>query len=46
LEDLENFKTQKTLLEKIKFEFGESKVYVFIDEIQRLPNAGLFLKGL
>jgi predicted AAA+ superfamily ATPase len=45
-EDLENFKTQKTLLEKIKFELGEGKVYVFIDEIQRLPNAGLFLKGL
>mgnify|MGYP001077021025 CR=1 FL=1 len=46
LEDLENFKTQKTLLEKIKFEFGDEKVYVFIDEIQRLSNAGFFLKGL
>ena len=46
LEDLELFQTQKNLLEKIKFEFGEEKVFVFIDEIQRLKNAGLFLKGL
>lgn len=46
LEDLEFFTTQKILLEKIKFEFGNQKVYVFIDEIQRLKNAGLFLKGL
>lgn len=46
LEDLEVFQTQKTLLEKIKFEFGEQKIYVFIDEIQRLKNSGLFLKGL
>ncbi|MBM3209675.1 ATPase, partial [Candidatus Shapirobacteria bacterium] len=46
LEDLELFETQKNLLEKIKFEFGEEKVFVFIDEIQRLKNAGLFLKGL
>ncbi|MBM3282831.1 ATP-binding protein [Candidatus Gottesmanbacteria bacterium] len=46
LEDLELFATQKNLLEKIKFEFGEEKIFVFIDEIQRLKNAGLFLKGL
>jgi hypothetical protein len=45
-EDLELFKTQKTLLEKIRFDFGKKKVFVFIDEIQRLTNAGLFLKGL
>jgi len=46
LEDLEVFQSQKTLLEKIRFEFGEARVIVFIDEIQRLKNAGLFLKGL
>lgn len=46
LEDLELFQTQKTLLERIEFEHGKKKVFVFIDEIQRLKNAGLFLKGL
>lgn len=46
LEDREFFQTQKTLLEKIKFELGEERVFIFIDEIQRLKNAGLFLKGL
>jgi len=39
------FKTQDTLLSKIRLELGESG-YVFIDEIQRLENAGLFLKGI
>lgn len=46
LEDLELFQNQKNILAKIKFEYGEKKVFVFIDEIQRLTNAGLFLKGL
>lgn len=46
LSDLVYFKTQKNLLEKIKFEFGSQNIFVFIDEIQRLENAGLFLKGL
>lgn len=45
-EDLGLFQNQKTLLEKISFEFGSKKVFVFIDEIQRLESAGLFLKGL
>jgi predicted AAA+ superfamily ATPase len=39
------FKTQDTLLNKIRLELGESG-FVFIDEIQRLENAGLFLKGI
>lgn len=39
------FKTQETLLQKINLELGENG-FVFIDEIQRLNNAGLFLKGL
>ncbi len=39
------FVSQETLLKKIALEIGTSG-YVFIDEIQRLDNAGLFLKGL
>lgn len=39
------FKSQDTLLAKINLELGESG-YIFIDEIQRLENAGLFLKGI
>ncbi len=40
------FITQETLLKKIELEIGKGKGYVFIDEIQRKENAGLFLKGL
>ncbi|MFN8256712.1 MAG: ATP-binding protein [Bacteroidales bacterium] len=39
------FKTQETLLQKIGLETDTTGT-VFIDEIQRLPDAGLFLKGL
>ncbi len=39
------FKSQELLLQKINLELGESG-YVFLDEIQRLDDAGLFLKGL
>lgn len=39
------FKTQETLLAKIKLGIGPSG-YVFLDEIQGKENAGLFLKGL
>ncbi|MDA3890772.1 MAG: ATP-binding protein [Salinivirgaceae bacterium] len=39
------FVSQDTLLKKIELEVGDSG-YVFIDEIQRIENAGLFLKGL
>lgn len=38
--------TQEALINKIKFEFGNKKGYVFIDEIQRRENAGLYLKGI
>ncbi len=34
------------ILRKIRLELGVKKGYVFIDEIQRKENAGLFLKGL
>jgi len=39
------FESQETLLKKISLEIGDTG-FVFIDEIQRLENAGLFLKGL
>ncbi|MCD6311270.1 MAG: ATP-binding protein [Elusimicrobia bacterium] len=40
------FNSQEDLINKIKLEVGKSKAYVFIDEIQRKENAGLFLKGI
>ncbi len=45
-EDQPFFKSQITLVDKLKLNLGEKKSYVFIDEIQRLENAGLFLKGI
>lgn len=39
------FESQDLLLNKIKLEVGESG-FIFIDEIQRKENAGLFLKGI
>ena len=44
--DREHLKTQNSLLKKLELEFGDKKGYVFIDEIQRKENAGLFLKGI
>ncbi len=48
--DVENdkfyFQSQIKLLKKIELEIGRNKGFVFIDEIQRKENAGLFLKGL
>jgi len=47
--DVENdkvfFESQELLLRKIRLEIGNTG-YVFIDEIQRKENAGLFLKGI
>lgn len=40
------FQSQQALLNKIKLEIGERQGVVFLDEIQRKKNAGLFLKGL
>lgn len=40
------FNSQELLIKKLELEFGDSKGYIFIDEIQRKENAGLFLKGL
>lgn len=40
------FETQRALINRLKAEFGSGRGVVFIDEIQRKINAGLFLKGL
>ncbi len=40
------FSSQEILIRKIQLELGRERGYVFIDEIQRKENAGLFLKGL
>ncbi len=45
-EDRRHLISQRDLLNKIRLEIGEGKGFVFIDEIQRKENAGLFLKGL
>ena len=45
--DQPSLASQQALIEKIRLEFGRAKRgYVFLDEIQRKENAGLFLKGL
>ncbi len=43
--DKQYFDSQKKLLTKIELEIGD-RGYVFIDEIQRKENAGIFLKGI
>ncbi len=45
-EERQYFSSQLKLLSKIELEIGKEEGYVFIDEIQRLDDAGLFLKGL
>jgi predicted AAA+ superfamily ATPase len=44
--DKPHFESQAALLKKIELELGRRQGYVFIDEIQRKEDAGLFLKGL
>ena len=44
-DDFRHLASQGALIQKIRLELGSSGV-VFIDEIQRKENAGLFLKGL
>lgn len=44
--DKYHFDSQEKLLRKVELEIGKSNGYVFIDEIQRKENAGVFLKGL
>jgi len=40
------FETHEKLVQAIRLEIGEREGYVFLDEIQRKEDAGLFLKGL
>lgn len=44
--DKEFFLSQDKLIRKIQLELGKEQGIVFIDEIQRKENAGLFLKGI
>lgn len=44
--DRVHFASQEALLNKLKLEFGKKRGYVFIDEMQRKDDAGLFLKGI
>ncbi|MBI2028974.1 ATP-binding protein [Candidatus Gottesmanbacteria bacterium] len=45
-EDKTRFSSQAGLLSHIELAIGKEKAFVFIDEIQRKENAGLFLKGI
>ncbi len=40
------FESQIGFLNKVRLEIGTNKGFVFIDEIQRKENGGLFLKGI
>jgi len=40
------FQSQVRLIDRIRLEFGDRPGFVFLDEIQRKENAGIFLKGL
>lgn len=44
-DDRQFFTSQNSLVQKIRLDLGEQG-YVFIDEIQRKEDAGLFLKGI
>lgn len=44
--DKQFFSSQADLIRKIQLEIGKEKGFVFIDEIQRKENAGIFLKGI
>lgn len=45
-DDAIKFNSQADLLSYIELKVGKGKAFVFIDEIQRKENAGLFLKGI
>ncbi len=44
--DKQYFRSQEHLVQKIRLELGDQQGVVFIDEIQRKEDAGLFLKGI
>src|SRR3989344_5509798 len=45
-EDAARFISQAALISHIGFAVGTGESFIFIDEIQRKENAGLFLKGI
>lgn len=45
-EDAAKVVSQETLISHIALTVGKEKAFVFIDEIQRKENAGVFLKGI
>lgn len=45
-EDAARFVSQAALLSYIQLQVGKEKAFIFIDEIQRKVNVGLFLKGI
>lgn len=44
--DAQFFTSQSRFLERVEVMTGGRRAYIFIDEVQRIENAGLFLKGL
>lgn len=44
--DKQFLESQTQLLNYLRLKLGEARAFVFIDEIQRKENAGLFLKGV
>lgn len=44
--DANFFSSQEKFLDRLRLEFGDAAGYVFVDEIQRKADAGVFLKGL
>jgi uncharacterized protein len=44
--DAQYFRTQQGFIDRIALLTGGRKAYIFIDEVQRIENAGLFLKGI
>jgi len=44
--DNDLFESQERFIRYLKLKAGIEKAYIFIDEIQRKENAGLFLKGI
>ena len=45
-QDREDFISQQRLIRKIELDIGKERGFVFIDEIQRKEDVGLFLKGI
>lgn len=46
LSNLELFTSQQNFIKFLKERIGKEKLFVFIDEAQRVDNAGIFFKGI